>query len=52
MDSLAEGSLFTSTDGMRVRFVREGHGPPVLLIHGSGSSLDTFDEIAARLPSR
>jgi pimeloyl-ACP methyl ester carboxylesterase len=49
MDSLAEGSSFTSTDGMRVRFVREGHGPAVLLLHGSGSSLDAFDGIAARL---
>jgi pimeloyl-ACP methyl ester carboxylesterase len=51
MDKLAEGSSFTSIDGMRVRFVREGEGPPVLLLHGSGSSLDAFDGIAARLRS-
>lgn len=49
MDDLGDGSSFASTDGMRVRFVREGHGPTVLLLHGSGSSLDTFDGIAARL---
>ncbi|MDT7724599.1 MAG: hypothetical protein QOI21_1175 [Actinomycetota bacterium] len=49
MDNLTEGSSFTSIDGMRVRFVREGNGPAVLLLHGSGSSLDTFDGIAARL---
>ncbi|TPQ22655.1 alpha/beta fold hydrolase [Streptomyces sporangiiformans] len=48
-NSLTEGSSFTSVDGMRVRFVREGRGPAVLLLHGSGSSLDTFDEVAARL---
>ena len=46
---LAAGSSFTSIDGMRVRFVREGRGPVVVLLHGSGSSLDAFDEIAARL---
>jgi pimeloyl-ACP methyl ester carboxylesterase len=49
VDNLGDGSSFTSTDGMRVRFLREGHGPPVLLLHGSGSSLDTLDGIAARL---
>ena len=49
MNVLGEGSSFTSLDGMRVRFVREGRGPAVLMLHGSGSSLDAFDEIAARL---
>jgi pimeloyl-ACP methyl ester carboxylesterase len=49
MDGRAAGSSIMSIDGMRVRFVREGHGPPVLLLHGSGSSLDAFDGIAARL---
>jgi pimeloyl-ACP methyl ester carboxylesterase len=53
MANLAAGSSFMSIDGMRVRFAREGHGPPVLLLHGSGSSLDAFDEVAARLrPTR
>jgi len=45
MDGLAEGSSFTAIDGMRVCFLREGHGPAVLL-HGSGSSLDAFDAVA------
>jgi pimeloyl-ACP methyl ester carboxylesterase len=34
---------------MQVRFRREGEGSPVLLLHGSGSSLEAFDEVAARL---
>jgi pimeloyl-ACP methyl ester carboxylesterase len=48
-DSRATESSFTSIDGMRVRFIREGHGPPVVLLHGSGSSLEAFGAVAARL---
>jgi pimeloyl-ACP methyl ester carboxylesterase len=50
LDSLAEDSSFTTIDGVRVHFVREGHGPAVLL-PGTGSSLDSFDGVAARLRS-
>jgi len=49
VDSLAAGSSFTSVDGLRVRFAREGRGSVVVLLHGSGSSLDAFDAVAARL---
>ncbi|HWI31460.1 MAG TPA: alpha/beta hydrolase [Microbacterium sp.] len=46
------GSRFLVIDGMRVRYKRAGRGRPVLLLHGSGSSLDTFDLIARRLSTR
>jgi pimeloyl-ACP methyl ester carboxylesterase len=39
-------SRFTWIDGVRVHFKREGDGEPLLLLHGSGSSLHTFDAIA------
>jgi pimeloyl-ACP methyl ester carboxylesterase len=37
---------------MRVRYVREGIGPAVVMLHGSGSSLDAFDAVARRLRDR
>jgi pimeloyl-ACP methyl ester carboxylesterase len=37
---------------MRVRYVREGTGPAIVLLHGSGSSLDAFDAVARRLQDR
>lgn len=48
-ERIAAGSSLTSIDGMRVRSLREGRGSTVLLLHGSGSSLDAFDAIAASL---
>jgi len=36
-------------DGMRVRFKRSGQGTTLLLLHGSGGSLDSFDEVARTL---
>ncbi|WP_329015005.1 alpha/beta fold hydrolase [Streptomyces sp. NBC_00690] len=36
-------------DSMRVRYRRAGTGPPLLLLHGSGSSLEAFDRIAPPL---
>jgi pimeloyl-ACP methyl ester carboxylesterase len=39
-------------DGMKVRFKRYGYGPTLLLLHGSGASLDSFDEIAWHLAWR
>jgi pimeloyl-ACP methyl ester carboxylesterase len=41
-----EESRFTWVNGVRVHFKREGSGPPLLLLHGSGSSLQAFDPIA------
>jgi pimeloyl-ACP methyl ester carboxylesterase len=35
--------------GVEVRYRDEGHGPAVLLLHGSNSTLDTWDGVAARL---
>jgi pimeloyl-ACP methyl ester carboxylesterase len=39
-------SRFTWVNGVRVHFKREGAGPPLLLLHGSGSSLHAFDPVA------
>ncbi|MFD7973415.1 alpha/beta fold hydrolase [Streptomyces clavifer] len=36
-------------DTMRVRYRRSGTGPALLLLHGSGSSLEAFDRIAPPL---
>jgi pimeloyl-ACP methyl ester carboxylesterase len=35
-----------------VRYVRDGTGPVIVLLHGSGSSLDAFDAVARRLRDR
>jgi len=43
---LDDRSRFTWINGVRVHFKREGSGDPLLLLHGSGSSLHTFDAIA------
>jgi pimeloyl-ACP methyl ester carboxylesterase len=37
---------------MQVRYVREGAGPTIVMLHGSGSSLDAFDEVARRVRDR
>ncbi|MFA0997700.1 MULTISPECIES: alpha/beta fold hydrolase [Pseudomonas syringae group] len=42
-------SRFLSLDGMQVHFRRQGAGPAVVLLHGSGSSLHCFDEVVAQL---
>lgn len=42
-------SLYENVDGLRVRYGRAGHGPAVLLLHGSTSSLEHFDRAAAVL---
>ena len=44
-DYIDERSQFATIDGLRVHFKREGHGAAILLLHGSGSSLHTFDEV-------
>ncbi|WJN58881.1 alpha/beta hydrolase [Pseudomonas sp. SO81] len=42
-------SLFTEVEGIRVHYKREGCGPVMVLLHGSGSSLHCFDEVVPRL---
>ncbi|ELP69035.1 alpha/beta fold hydrolase [Streptomyces turgidiscabies] len=42
-------SLFADVDDLRVHYKRAGHGPPVLLLHGSASSLHHFADVAALL---
>jgi pimeloyl-ACP methyl ester carboxylesterase len=42
-------SAFALVDGMQVHFTRSGAGPTIVLLHGSGSSLHSFDEVARRL---
>ncbi|MFS8097398.1 alpha/beta hydrolase [Lentzea alba] len=40
-----------SVDGLRVHYKRAGQGPTVVLLHGSGSSLEGFERVAALLSS-
>lgn len=45
-------SLFVDVYGMRVHYKREGQGQPLVLLHGTGSSLHTFDLVARQLSDR
>ncbi|WP_086666110.1 alpha/beta fold hydrolase [Lentzea kentuckyensis] len=38
-----------SVDGLRVHYKRAGQGPAVVLLHGSGSSLEGFERVATLL---
>ncbi len=38
-----------TVDGLRVHYVRAGQGPAVVLLHGSGSSLEGFERVAELL---
>lgn len=40
---------FEAVNGLRVRFQRSGHGPVLLLLHGTSSSLEHFDGAAVQL---
>lgn len=40
---------FVGLDGLRVHYRRSGQGPVLLLLHGSGSSLDGFERVASLL---
>lgn len=42
-------SLFVEVERLRVHYKREGCGPVLVLLHGSGSSLHCFDEVVPRL---
>jgi pimeloyl-ACP methyl ester carboxylesterase len=45
-------SRFADIEGMRVHYRDEGSGPPLVLIHGTSSSLHTWDRWAALLSPR
>src|SRR5512143_2336300 len=40
---------YETVDGHRLRYVRAGHGSPVVLVHGFGSSLYTWKDLIAGL---
>lgn len=42
-------SRFTTVDGVDVHYRDEGQGPPLVLIHGTSSSLHTWDGWVARM---
>lgn len=48
-DYIDHASKFEIVDGMRVHYKREGEGPVILLLHGSGSSLHCFDRLVTYL---
>jgi pimeloyl-ACP methyl ester carboxylesterase len=48
-DSPAPDTRVASVDGLRVHYTRAGQGPSVVLLHGSGSSLEGFAGVAALL---
>ena len=53
-DKYAQSSSFMEMDGMNVHFRDEGESDdsvPILLLHGTGSSLHTYDDWAAALKS-
>lgn len=42
-------SRFHVVQGIRLHYKRAGAGPPILLLHGTGSSLGTWDRVAESL---
>ena len=46
-----ESTQSLTFDGQRIHYVRAGHGPAVVLLHGSGSSLEGFGRVAELLSS-
>lgn len=44
-----DGSRYAAIGGMAIRYKDEGTGPAVVLLHGSHSSLDGYDGLAAAL---
>ena len=43
------GMTFVEVDGHRIRYVDEGEGPPVLLVHGFGSNLGVWSDVRDHL---
>ncbi|MFD6224384.1 alpha/beta fold hydrolase [Nocardia asteroides] len=50
-DYIDPDSRFATVGGQNIHYKRAGTGPSVLLLHGSGSSLHSFDLVAAALSS-
>ncbi|MDS0139975.1 MULTISPECIES: alpha/beta hydrolase [unclassified Amycolatopsis] len=46
-----ESTQSLKVNGQRIHYVRAGDGPAVVLLHGSGSSLEGFGRVAALLSS-
>ncbi len=44
-----QDSRFVEVDGRPLHYKRSGHGPTVLLLHGSGASLHQFTDVSTRL---
>lgn len=44
-----KNAMYADIGGTRIRFVDEGEGPPVVLIHGFASALDTWRGVMAEL---
>ena len=44
-----ESTQSLTVDGQRIHYVRAGHGPALVLLHGSGSSLEGFGRVAELL---
>lgn len=42
-------ATYADIDGVKVRYRDEGEGPPVVMIHGFASSLETWDTVAPAL---
>ncbi|WP_086853463.1 alpha/beta fold hydrolase [Amycolatopsis kentuckyensis] len=40
---------FVTVDGLRIHYERAGQGPALVLLHGSGSSMEGFERVAALL---
>ena len=49
MAGASEPLSVTAKDGTAIRYVVEGAGPPIMLIHGVGSNLESWEAIAALL---
>ncbi|MBX3268677.1 MAG: alpha/beta fold hydrolase [Sandaracinaceae bacterium] len=52
MDGEPADATYASVEGARVRFVDEGEGPAVVLIHGFASSLETWEGVRPALRER
>ncbi|MEU2176938.1 alpha/beta hydrolase [Nocardia sp. NPDC019219] len=50
-DYIDPDSRFALVEGRKLHYKRAGAGPSVLLLHGSGSSLHCFDQVASTLSS-